>query len=880
MTRRLVLLSLAIAALAVGLSLCWHCMPPMAPTAPAARAPAAAAATVDANAAMPEPATGPGRPPPAREAAAEIADPARLPIPDDAVWLDVHILDAATKAPVPGALVCWSTSFVRKEMAKRLRGAGPWTQDQELFTERCGWRTRADATGVARIAGNEHRALVFAYADSRCGSGTVGGTQPPHGGWRIELQADLTLRAQVLDASGRPAVGVDVGILRVGADGRCQPDIGFDPVATTAPAGLAVFRHLQWSARSGRASGRRVAPRFPGCDDGGFAFDPMSPPAAPIVLQLPPTGSLRARLWCQGRALATGVTFQLWSGPDGQRLRADASRPVRPDADGWARFAPVALGKRLHVAANAPGRIETTVDGPAAEGQEVAIELGIHGVFCLAGQALGPDAAPLAEASLMAEFDAEGSSGHALVCTDAQGRFGCVMDLRAGDRATLRRLVLTLPNEAGPCLRASVSARLLARGVNDLGTLQLTAEPLVVAGRLEAVPRVRPQFAIEALDADSDGEEHWSRVEGLTASARDDGTFEARGATRPVRHRLVLAGEDHLPIAPIEFRVGDADVVVRVDAGSNLQAKVLLPAGLPDHAVRGELVPHLRGGDGPRGAGDERYTAGSGADAEGSALLQWRALPAGSYRLDLCAGGMQQPLASIDDVVVPQPDGGDPRLCAVDLRDAVRVVEVAPTPLSLAAAAGNHGFRVFVLPQAHDRDWIGTLLPPTGRLLLPKAPVELLVGSYQYRPQRLWCSGPQLRLPVEPWPTVELTVANLPALPPGFELRVALTAARPRAGEAVRFHCQGESGLLARLLMPPAGNDLVVDGRVRLPVGDGMQRVGGCVRSQANGRSHALSSWTPAEVAGGPDAPPATVQLSPAELQQAIAALQAEPASK
>ena len=114
-----------------------------------------------------------------------VSAPEQPPIPADAKWLDVLVVDAVTSQPVVGADVWWAT-----EVSAALLAALPekerivYHESQELFATRFGWRTRSDGLGKVRIAAGESGADVQAAADGRYTRANIGGplNAPPPGG--------------------------------------------------------------------------------------------------------------------------------------------------------------------------------------------------------------------------------------------------------------------------------------------------------------------------------------------------------------------------------------------------------------------------------------------------------------------------------------------------------------------------------------------------------------------------------------------------------------------------------------------------------------------------------------------------------------------------
>jgi hypothetical protein len=825
-------------------------------------------------------------------------------IPEDSIWIDVRVIDGGTRRPVAGAEVRWATSVSYQQVAllpaaERKEYSG----DREATARRFGWSARTDGDGKARVAATSHGAHVFATSEGRYAEIHVGGSQvAPAGGWVLLLEADHTLRARVLDAQGRPAVGAQVGIRMFGKDDQPVPNRGgIRPLLAKGPEAMVEFRHLQTWLKQGSSKRElevarwRIALEVPGVDHAGpgtsgVDFDVDQPPREPVELRLPPTGRIAARLLHEGQVLIDGVTFHVQRGND----RAGASARHEVDADGWARIPYVGLGGELVVVARTGhGETSKVVAAPLGEGQEVRVELSTAELLALTGRFLGPDRQPLANATVESNFDLVVASGGGLVTTDAQGRFLWLLTNRHRATPQIKRLVFSQRPIDGPPRSTTVTPREIQPGTTDLGVLVLEPEALVVSGRMRFdVPPTEQRiwFQVESLDERRGGkaEERWSQAASLTVSQQRDGRFEVRGHATPARHRLTFPSTLHLPIAPVEFRIGQEDVEIPVVVGNVVQATCLIPDELPKDFLRGVFVPGFdppmehHPGEIDRFGRGNRYEAEGWGTMAGRCQLRWNGLPPGTYTVHLTAVGLGTPLASIDDVVLPLPEGGDPRLLEIDLRGKLQMllVRLGNVP-ERVDGRGQPPVLVFSMPQADDQLWQG-LQFHDGKLQLPvvPGPLELMVLGGDSRPQRWQFSAEQVAsgqvsVDLRPWPTVELLVPDVPDLPTGITLSVYCSLPYVNAPVTRRFAAMGVSGDLDRLFMCVSNGGQMKEGRVTVSLGDATYRVGAYLRNARDGRTISLQSVAPSEIVGGDNLAPITVQLSPDEIRAALEKLAA-----
>jgi hypothetical protein len=872
------------------------------PTPAAAALPALPPAPVTAEA----PTTAPAEATVVRFAVTNDSD--QPPLPADPKWLEVRVVDAATKQPVAGAEVRWNDGSVHpKIMALPEAERQGLYSDPERIARRFGWVTRSDASGLARITTDDNGATAHAYADGRYAYGHFGGQQTaPPDGWQLALEPDRTLRAQVLDAAGQAAVGVRVAIRMFGPDGKAPAGSWIQPTPSTAPDGIAEFRHIQTWLRWGGGKKQQfdvatwqVALDVPGHEGPAVAFDEQAPPATPIVLQMPATGRLAVRLLYEGQVLTDGVSFGVFRGDDEDHSKANSAERFVPGADGWARLPHVALGGDLTVRGSAgTADVLGTTPAPTRPGQEVQFELRCDGFYALAGRLLGPDGTLLTNARAEANIHTDVLSGGGYVRTDAQGRFVWVLTKGYKDTASMDRLALTQMVAGSPPLQVVVPPRELVRGTNNLGDLKLTAGALIVAGKFLLDPpdaKQRVQFVVETQSTrrQRSGAEVWERVENLTLSQQADGAFEVRGEVKPGRYRLTFYAQNHLPVEPLEFRVGADDLVIPIALGHGLAATCVPPANLPTHQLRGVLVPAGQVAADPKSNSapqdrlrrmrGDRYTARSWGNSD-PVDLRWMALPAGTYALEIRAVGVTAPLATIPDVVVPPPTGGDPRLVNIDLRDRIHVRKVKVVLEPKPTENWSDQSLVFVMPQADPNDWDGLPVRNDEAVLpAPAGPLDLLVVSRGFQPKRFTMTDAEATVTLEPWPSVELVFPNLPPLPEGIKLWVGVHSAARDQGQnqRQRYHTEGSSGGLEGLLQPGGSSVTVKDGRARVQVGDGSNRLSAYLMTEQDGaiRPHSLRTITSGEVLGGSPAP-IEVHLSSDELKTAIEELQKAPAKK
>lgn len=818
--RPIVLFVLALTALAIGWWL-WSSQVPAAPVLPNADA-AADAPGKPADAAEPAAPSSPeattSTEPTTRTTAAAAAA-SLVPIPANARWIDLRILDATTRAPVPDADVAWFDPAVTTAVGRRpeLLPCPYGTQaDHEAMATLFGWQTRSDRDGRARVHLGTSTTIVARRGTDYGQLVVLRDHLPPPEGFELLLAADAAVRIRVLDGNGRPVFGVPVAWAIVTKTGTLHSFRNGGPEATTlAPDGIATLPHIQrWRGtydflqRLGNQW--RASLYWPGHETLGVPVDFDAPPRDPIELRLPASGVVRARLadGVVAAAQASGIQLTEQAQEPQQRRLFHLRSNVGPD--GWAVFPRVPLGLRWTARASIDGgSLETEFVGPAADGAQVDVQIQANlAKTLLTGRALDEQRQPLANCAMQFRIDEREMWS---VTTNADGEFRFVMRPRRDDQP---------PTEAqlrgqGADKRwryAQVAPRPLRAGIEHLGDVVLAPEPLLAAGRFVVVgaelgfPNAGAKVEYAAPTA---GESQWGYLPDHAFMRLSAERFEVRGLRQPGRYRLRTTSRDFLPIEPIEFVPGGAELVVELRPAAQIAATVrTLDAGWLQ--LTGRLVPH---GDTPT-LPDEpgRLIAMGLRMTEQRQQLTWRGIAAGRYRLELLLTGFATPVLQLDDVQVPAPEPADPRLNEIDLSQAVRVQEFVAQAVDGRPVRG--GGAMFALPITKQSQAL-TLLAPQGerhRALLPHGAVDLLVVVPGFRPQTVACQGEPVQLRLEPWPTVEVRLREPVELPEGAELAIQL---QPRERPAN----WPESAVRAA---QPSWQPVVLQGgTAQVPIGDG-----------------------------------------------------------
>lgn len=717
------------------------------------------------------------------------------------------------------------------------------------------------------------------------------------------------LSVRVLDAAGAPAEGVPI---RLSASADENGGGAGEHVATgrSDAAGMTAFVNLQQHRRIqyGQDEGREVLAFVVGVAVPGLGFEPVvvvaKPPLPkePVELRLPPTGSLRLRFLFEGAAMPGLSSVALRAGSEQSAETHDLHVSEVVDDEGWALFRWLPPGVPLLAAPQGfrlgsqarPSEIPLVAPGALLQHQ---VELGSSWV-AVRGRLLGPNGQPLAKESFLVEYKIDNASGYWIdndirdseVLTDARGVFLQFLG-QLSEQPTAPLFEFELRSMKRSELRLSVPPRELKAGVNELGDLHFGGEPLVCQGRFEGFSSAPTNYGVSARIEqerihETTGEATWDWLVEPKVGVGRDGVFVARGVVEPGRYRLRVTAREYLPVAPIEFRVGQQDLVVPLRRALGLTVECLLPEGADAEHLRLDLV----GGPAREPELDDPWELCSmvlyptdnrrghcGSTRDNVAPFQWSAVEPGTYTLQVSLLGLAEPVHTVPEIVLPPPDGNQRHLPRIDLRAVLRTVR-----LRLVDGAGQpvepSGY-AFLQPQAGPRWWGTTLAERDTRMLLPMREQTVRVLGEGRRPCSLVVPAgvTSVDVKVETWPHVELSLGPGVVIPDGCDLCASATSDRPR--ERVPFARSGMfwwEELDAEL--QPADNSvsLQVGGEPeRLVLGDGPHRLWLVLRRDQDER--VLQRFSPSEVVAGA---PVTITLDAAELAEAAKALAPKEAPK
>jgi hypothetical protein len=894
----------ACAAFAVAALLWLLARAPEAPPAPVAdagaggRSAAAAAPNAASGLAANAHADPANEPAATRAAVAAASDAATRPLPDDAQWVELVVVDGASGAPVADAEVHWTD----ERSLTLLREAVPddqWLAMPQLPIEalaaRAGWRTRSDAQGRARVT-LRTATRIAAQRGGRYGTlQLAGNTVLPPAGLRLPLQPDATLAVRVLDAVGAPAADVPVGIMTRNADDLPVGRYSLQVHARTGPDGMAAIPHVQLIAAE-FVDGKQLTawnkPPFthcvrsclPGLDGARAPIDLAAPPPQ-VELRLPAHGSVRVRTAFAGAPIPGVRTAWLAEPPEAaaapasdhdRQLRNMANRPAVFDADGRARFAFVPLGRRWHVTTPDVGGLLAVVDGPMAHGQEVEATLAPDPARCvLRGRLFAAVGEPLRQATVRVFLRDEDPRGReATVATDGGGRFLAAIEPLADSDATAT-LAIDWQSEGAPLRRATLPERRLLAGLSDLGDVVLGEPPRLVSGRIErdGAPFAGPcAFEVQREPAPATPSPEPTPMPDVVGHVAPDGRFVVHGTFEPGAHSLVVRASDGTTSRPVRFQGGADGVVVALAGAHPLAARALLPDGAPAHFVAFELAaldpPPAESSGGPQRHRAE-VRAKDGVD------VRWTNVPTGRYELTARVLAQTTPALTIPDVLVPGPAEGDARLRELDLRRALRVLTLTLRDANGERLASADGLlvptRAFAAAGGDERSaeriWSGEQ-----SFALPPGPYDLTVCVAGYRPQPLRGDADRAEARLEPWPQAEVQLAAPPQLPAGCAAEVRLVATAADGAPFATSHGPAGLGGIARLadMWTP-----LVAGVARVRIGDGPHAVelalrgpnapeGTFARVHLDGARPATIAWT---------GEPVVVTVPAAAWQAAIAAV-------
>ena len=596
------------------------------------------------------------------------------PVPDVAVLYGVPAAVAAAAA----------ASGLADEQKARLRR--DWGATYSLFGE----RARTDANGIARWPwsdreGKDRFWLCLVQRDGDYGESWLPRSAAPEVVHELRLQHDRNFVVQVLDAQQRPVAGVRVAATFVQRDDEHHR--GREDFGPTDDEGQVQARHVQtWSGRiapRGAMLPMAVAIDLPGIDI-EQTIDANAVPDLPVVLSLPPCGSLRITVL---DATGAPVVGQKWVLREHEGA-SDRAFGATTDAAGVAAFPRVAIGRSWQIGRDRiPPEPPQIVTGPRAPGEQVDVPRPQDPTPVLRGQLL-QQGAPLATTTITMTASA---SGRELIglrgTTDSEGRFVVlasedwrnqrIQELRIHPFAAAAGYAGTCATWRGECA--------LTAGTHDFGGLVLADESIVVAGTLlpptggPLPPEVT--LTVEAASDPATGSWH---VVALRRRMQPDGRFTLFGSAPNAALRLVVTTANRfVPVRPLRFRAGDQGLRIGLHRGGSLRASIVAASPIAAFCQVPLLVPMDEDPSQEQARSfdpelDPRMARESGivADAPWETEFVWPAVTPGRYRLEIWARGLHRPLHVVQDLVVADGQRNEDARLQRLVVPGVRIIEI------------------------------------------------------------------------------------------------------------------------------------------------------------------------------------------------------------
>jgi len=796
-TPRSSVLWLAVLLASLGGLLAWLALGSSAPrdthAAPAAteRAPRPSDARLDASAnAHVDRASGPAE---ASERAAEELELASAnaaapePYPDG---LLVLVRRRGTREPVEGALVRWVDSWQLEyeQLQRELRN----DPSGEELLQRSGNERASGADGTLRVPRPAAELLLSARLDSAFAWKRTGASSEEP--CLLELAEQNELALHVVDENGVPQAGVPVALQHGAGDER-----EFAWRASTSADGEArcsIYRHAAERASSGRFSACLALPLAAVV---AHELERGAPPAEPVRLVLPPTGSLRVRLVeengepsTESGTLELNVRYGDRAGGASDVRRFDLHTYAYDYENGEVVIPFLGLGLELELRDLSPGQRNGPVErvsGPRRAGEEAKAELkrNPHARKLRGRALLGESGAPLANARLRAVF-ATGQRALGTVQpirTDAQGAFE--LPLRGSwAPSDPRELRLSLPHGPGPLLSAStdVSFAVPLAGA-DLGELRFERAQAAISGRVldetSGAPIAGARVTLEKrVISEGGARERWIGAGVPTALSDANGAFELHGDAPSGTLALNASRTGYRPSERSFVTAGASGVELRLARGGGIEGALLVDARIDPQLVDLRLAWN----DGTRSR-----TRRLGCDPSGAFTVD--GLEPRTYSLRALLSERARPLVEIHGIEVRAGEiTRDARLAAIDLREHLRPLRVLVT--------GPDGERVeqglvsVLAPELGEQRWRSQHPVEDGRatVLATEPTLELEISSHGLRTKLVPNVRDDLEVRLESGPALRIRMQTDPPLEAHANLRFELAGRPADVGDEVQHLTQ------------------------------------------------------------------------------------------
>lgn len=506
----------------------------------------------------------------------------------------------------------------------------------------------------------------------------------------IRLQPELALTIQVVDGEGRPVAGVPVA-LRGSRVEIAQP---LWKGTTSGPDGIVRPRDLERRMRHARVEGRELVAWLPIPTSRIVAatIDLENPTPGPVVLTLPPCGSVEVRLLDSSGRPAVADRAQLAPvkelNPRGKLgYESDSFDPVELER-GRAFWPFVEIGLALHAEARVAFE-HPSVDGPGPTriGERVVLDLDLGAPrWRLVGRLVDADKVPVANAVLDGSLSygsgggAQGSYGAPFGRTGADGWFEHDLPLPLPDTGAVTVSVrFARPDGNGWDEAVTTIEAPIPRGDVDLGVL-VVSTPVVLA-RVHVVDESDAPLGNVLVGATVPmtlprGGEAWSsdprmRVEKDGA----EGVFRVQGTVAPARMRIVASKLGYVQAHVCEISRGASEARIVLERAATIRGRVLAD----DASTLGRLrVVVVRPTDDDATRAAFRITEERHVTPDGSFVFD--SLRRGTVDVEFRVPGGKSPVHAVRGVDLREPGAArDPRLAEIDLRGLVPPAPPVPT---------------------------------------------------------------------------------------------------------------------------------------------------------------------------------------------------------
>jgi hypothetical protein len=587
-----------------------------------------------------------------------------------ALEIEVIVVDRASRQPIAGARVrAASTNGLVAYDEHRPQ----WHPEDDELLSAANANSITDEHGRAIVTLASLPAIVDARSGESWGSSRV--RKDSALPILIEIELDRELAIQVVDGAGRPVSGVPVGIRSCPGDG--MPDDAWSGV-TQGAQGIARVRHVERYLARLKTSRACAHLAILAHDLERAEFDLDALPAQPIVLHLPPTGSVEIALFDDARrpVFARSILLSEGSdvGADGFPVKVEGPQltPLAID-EGRALYPHVGLDLDLVAFASAPGYPAKGVHaiGPRVAGERVTIDLDLGAGTFIVARLVDVSGVALANRAVRAEMQHRishgfGGSNTEDTKSDASGRIRLPIYTKATPdlRGTIAIRVDAGGNAEESSAVVSFPANMHA-GDNDLGDVRVERPSMVLSGAVvDELGRPVPNALIGVqMHEDARASSAWQGAVGLSAACNADGKFVVNGPmpTRGLRLSARMIGYAQGDF--VEAKPGDREVRILLPHVCKLTGSLLVD---PSMASLRWLVVLKRGGD-PKERSDLGRNESAVVKRDGGFELD--GLCAGVVAVEIHIDAHPITIAVIDQVELrPGEESRDARLQNLDLR--------------------------------------------------------------------------------------------------------------------------------------------------------------------------------------------------------------------